>query len=91
MKTLPKTKASAAPKSGQRTTKKTVAQNGSNGHSISGLSQENENVTTTQSSPQSDEIAQRAYQIWQENGCQEGCEEQHWHQAERELKNQVPA
>jgi hypothetical protein len=30
-------------------------------------------------------IAQRAYEIWQESGCPEGCEQEHWYQAEAEL------
>jgi hypothetical protein len=30
-------------------------------------------------------IAARAYEIWQESGCPEGCEQEHWHQAEAEL------
>jgi len=88
MKTLPKTKASAAPKSSQRTTKKTASQNGAESNGISSTSQEN--VTTTQSVPQEDAIAQRAYHIWLENGCENGREEQHWQQAQRELSNQVP-
>ncbi len=31
------------------------------------------------------EIAVRAYQIWQENGCTHGFDSQHWLQAEQEL------
>ncbi|HEU4385165.1 MAG TPA: DUF2934 domain-containing protein [Anaeromyxobacteraceae bacterium] len=32
-----------------------------------------------------EKIAERAYQIWQENGRPEGQAEDHWFQAEREL------
>jgi len=30
-------------------------------------------------------IAARAYKIWQQQGCPEGREEQHWWQAEQEI------
>lgn len=36
---------------------------------------------------QSDQIAALAYKIWQEQGCPEGHEEQHWHQAEQALSH----
>lgn len=48
-----------------------------------------ETVSVT-TSPQDEEIASRAYQIWQENGCQDGCDEENWHQARRELSTSVP-
>lgn len=35
--------------------------------------------------PQPEEIAARAYKIWQQQGCPDGCEEQHWRQAEQEI------
>lgn len=35
--------------------------------------------------PPADEIAARAYKIWQQQGCPEGCEEEHWRQAEQEI------
>ncbi len=35
-----------------------------------------------------EEIARRAYEIYVEKGCQQGQSEQHWLQAEQELKNQ---
>ncbi len=35
--------------------------------------------------PSSEDIAKRAYEIWEEEGCPTGCEEQHWLQAEEEL------
>jgi len=35
--------------------------------------------------PPADAIAARAYKIWQQQGCPEGREEQHWWQAEQEI------
>jgi hypothetical protein len=35
--------------------------------------------------PTDPEIAERAYRLWIEGGCQEGSEEQNWLEAEREL------
>lgn len=35
--------------------------------------------------PPADVIAARAYKIWQQQGCPEGREEQHWWQAEQEI------
>lgn len=35
--------------------------------------------------PPVDLIAARAYKIWQQQGCPEGREEQHWWQAEQEI------
>lgn len=93
MKTLsmPK-KTSAAPKSAPPSTKKASSRAAKNSITTTGAAAiQSENVTATYSSLQEDEIAQRAYQIWQSNGCQEGCEEENWHQAVRELHNQVPA
>lgn len=31
-------------------------------------------------------IAQRAYEIWQESGCPNGMDQEHWFRAERELR-----
>lgn len=45
-----------------------------------------ENVQDSSSSRSNDlqqEIAALAYKIWQEQGCPEGREEQHWRQAEQ--------
>jgi hypothetical protein len=36
-----------------------------------------------------DRIAARAYLIWKERGCPEGCEEENWRQAEQELTTQT--
>jgi hypothetical protein len=35
--------------------------------------------------PTSEEIARRAYELWQRNGCPHGRDVEHWCQAEREL------
>lgn len=35
-----------------------------------------------------EKIAARAYQIWQESGCPEGKQEEHWFRAEQELRQQ---
>lgn len=37
-------------------------------------------------SPTYDEIAARAHQLWLEQGQPHGCDEEHWHQAEQELR-----
>ncbi|MES2597288.1 MAG: DUF2934 domain-containing protein [Verrucomicrobiota bacterium] len=34
-----------------------------------------------------EEIASRAYDIWVQQGCPDGCDEDHWHQAQRELSS----
>ncbi len=44
-----------------------------------------ENVTASLSAFQEDEIATRAYNIWMQRGCPEGCDEENWHQAQQEL------
>lgn len=36
--------------------------------------------------PSNNEIAARAYEIWNECGCPHGNHEEHWYQAERELR-----
>jgi hypothetical protein len=33
-----------------------------------------------------EEIARRAYELWEQDGCPEGCSERHWLQAERQLR-----
>ena len=38
-----------------------------------------------------EQVAERAYQIWQESGCPHGRDWEHWLQAERELKGARPA
>jgi hypothetical protein len=35
--------------------------------------------------PTHEAISQRAYEIWIANGCPEGCDQEHWMQAELEL------
>jgi hypothetical protein len=39
----------------------------------------------TSALPTRADIAERAYQLWLERGCQEGSHEQNWLEAEREL------
>ncbi len=36
--------------------------------------------------PSQEEIAKRAYEIYERNGCQHGCEMENWLAAEAELK-----
>jgi hypothetical protein len=36
-----------------------------------------------------EEIALRAYQIWQEHGCTHGHDREDWHQSEQELHGHV--
>lgn len=36
-------------------------------------------------------IRERAYQIWQENGCPDGSDHEHWFLAEQEVAVAVPA
>ena len=43
--------------------------------------------SATNSRPSTDEIAARAYKIWQQQGCPDGREAQHWWQAEQEIIN----
>lgn len=33
-----------------------------------------------------EEIARRAYELWEQDGCPEGCSERHWLEAERQLR-----
>ncbi len=39
-----------------------------------------------QVAPPPEKIALRAYELWQESGCPEGKQEEHWFRAERELR-----
>ncbi len=48
---------------------------------------ETRNTTATKTTGISlDKIAARAYQIWQANGRPDGHDQDHWFQAERELR-----
>lgn len=49
--------------------------------------QAQENTSIQPFQPSREEIAQRAFEIYIERGCQPGHEEQDWLQAERELQN----
>ncbi len=88
--------ASPAPKSvvQRPSRKKSLANSNGNGHRASSedtqvITSLDEHASVT-ASPQDDQIAARAYQIWQQNGCQDGCDEDNWHQARRELSSTVP-
>lgn len=35
-------------------------------------------------------VRQRAYEIWQAEGCPPGCEQEHWDRAEREVAGEQP-
>lgn len=45
--------------------------------------------TTGLRTPTHEEINRLAHQIWEERGRPSGCEEEHWHEAERRLMNGV--
>jgi len=53
-----------------------------------------QSATTTRSNPapkqshSHDEVACLAYLIWQEEGCQPGCDQRHWFEAQRRLNTQ---
>jgi hypothetical protein len=36
-----------------------------------------------------EKIAMRAYEKWLKSGCQHGCDQQHWLEAESELKAEM--
>ena len=36
-----------------------------------------------------EQVAKRAYEIWEACGCPPGCDREHWLQAEREVKELV--
>jgi hypothetical protein len=50
-------------------------------------------MTTTPQAPgmtvPREKIAMRAYEKWQKSGCRHGCDQQHWLEAEAELKNEI--
>jgi hypothetical protein len=39
--------------------------------------------------PAASAIAQLAYELWQQNGCPHGRDQEHWFQAERELRSRA--
>ena len=43
----------------------------------------------TNSSVPMDKIAKLAYEMWVKAGCKHGCDQQHWYEAEAELKAQA--
>lgn len=36
-----------------------------------------------------DKVAKRAYEKWMQSGCKHGCDKQHWHEAEQEIKAEM--
>jgi Protein of unknown function (DUF2934) len=36
-----------------------------------------------------DKVAMRAYQKWLQSGCKHGCDQQHWMEAEAELRTEM--
>ena len=42
-----------------------------------------------QHQPTHEEIAQHAFQLWTQAGHPEGCDQQHWLQAEAELRSRI--
>lgn len=38
-----------------------------------------------------EDISQRAFEIWEREGKPEGCEREHWFQAEEELRKEASA
>ena len=48
------------------------------------------NVTSSTdiSGPSFEEIARRAYELWEERGKPHGSDEEDWHRAEHQLRNQ---
>lgn len=49
-------------------------------------SQANREERTTKPAPGREEIAARAHALWEEEGCPEGHDQEHWLAAERELQ-----
>lgn len=47
-----------------------------------------DNGFTERSGPPHEEIARRAYQLWEERGKLHGCHEEDWDRAESELNHQ---
>lgn len=70
------------------TTTTTTHDNGVHGQADQVAASVDGHATATASpsaSPQENQIAERAYQIWLESGQPEGLDEENWHQAQREL------
>jgi hypothetical protein len=49
------------------------------------------NITSAKSAIPADKIAARAYEIWQASGRLDGHDQEHWFQAERELRGRQGA
>ena len=46
---------------------------------------------TTLGRVEASDVAARAYELWQKSGCAHGKDQEHWFQAERELRGRKPA
>ncbi|WP_414659934.1 DUF2934 domain-containing protein [Horticoccus sp. 23ND18S-11] len=48
-------------------------------------------TSTVSTDLNADEVARRAYEIWQSEGCPDGCDQRHWLEAEQELTARASA
>ena len=48
-------------------------------------------ATTLAAVPEPTAVAARAYELWQQSGCAHGRDQEHWFQAERELRTRKSA
>jgi len=46
-------------------------------------------AAATQTSVPTEKVAKRAYEKWLQSGCQDGCDQQHWLDAEKELRAEL--
>lgn len=46
-------------------------------------------AAATQASVPTEKVAKRAYEKWLQGGCQDGCDQQHWLEAEKELRAEM--
>ncbi|HZZ79777.1 MAG TPA: DUF2934 domain-containing protein [Gemmataceae bacterium] len=42
-----------------------------------------------QSTVPQEKVASRAYQKWLQGGCKHGCDQQHWYEAEQEIRSEM--
>jgi hypothetical protein len=80
-KTRPQAKSPAAPKTGGSRSKKAEPQAAATSAAFN-------DASTVVPSVSREHIAARAYVIWQQKGCPEGCDAENWQQAEQELSAQ---
>jgi hypothetical protein len=46
-------------------------------------------TTTAQPQLPQEKVASRAYQKWLQGGCQHGCDQKHWYEAEQEIRAEL--